>query len=134
MDVLCGNGIEEFSLSDCDMSTAREFISYILEFAISWGIPLSESAISRTDDIGRYLYFCIEHRVCAICGKRADLHHVDHVGMGRDRKTIIHIGMQAEALCREHHEECHSEGQRTFDENITSTVLRLTSGFAKSLG
>ena len=24
------NGIEEFSLSDCDMSTAREFISYIL--------------------------------------------------------------------------------------------------------
>ena len=128
------NGIEEFSLSDCDMSTAREFISYILEFAISWGIPLSESAISRTDDIGRYLYFCIEHRVCAICGKRADLHHVDHVGMGRDRKTIIHIGMQAEALCREHHEECHSEGQRTFDEKYHIYGIALDEWLCKKLG
>lgn len=34
-------------------------------------------------------------RKCAVCGRRAELHHVDRVGMGRDRREICHIGMQA---------------------------------------
>lgn len=45
-----------FSLSNCSMDTAREFINTILEFALEEGIPLSENAIERTDDIGKYLY------------------------------------------------------------------------------
>lgn len=61
-------GDEYFSLSNCSMDTAREFINTILEFAIEQGIPLSEEAINRTDDIGRYLYFCLMHKKCAICG------------------------------------------------------------------
>ena len=44
-----------FSLSNCSMDTAREFINTILEFALEEGIPLSENAIERTDDIGKYL-------------------------------------------------------------------------------
>ena len=52
-------GCDYFSLSDCTMDTAREFINTILEYALENGIPLSEEAINRTDDIGRYLYFCI---------------------------------------------------------------------------
>ena len=42
-----------FSLSNCSMDTAREFINTILEFALENGIPLSDNAIERTDDIGR---------------------------------------------------------------------------------
>lgn len=128
------NGIEGFSLADCDMSVAREFISYVLEFAILWGVPLTESALLRTDDIGRYLYFCLEHRKCAICGKKADLHHVNHVGMGRDRTQIIHIGMEAEALCREHHEECHSIGQQSFNEKYHIYGIQLDEWLCKQLG
>lgn len=128
------NGIENFSLSDCDMSTAREFISFILEFAILWGVPLSENALLRTDDIGRYLYFCIENRICAVCGKKADLHHADHVGMGRDRKTIIHAGMLAEALCREHHGECHTIGQQSFDRKYHIFGIELDEWLCGKLG
>ena len=128
------NGIDGFSLSDCDMSTAREFISYVLEFAILWGVPLSDSALKRTDDIGRYLYFCLENRVCAVCGKRADVHHVDCVGLGRDRKTIIHTGMRAEALCREHHGECHTIGQATFDEKYHIYGIKLDEWLCGKLG
>lgn len=128
------NGIDGFSLSDCDMSTAREFISYVLEFAILWGVPLSDLALKRTDDIGRYLYFCLENRVCAVCGKRADVHHVDRVGLGRDRKTIIHTGMRAEALCREHHGECHTIGQATFDEKYHIYGIELDEWLCGKLG
>lgn len=51
-----------FSLSDCSMGMAREFINTLLEFALENGIPLSDNALERTDDIGRYLYFCIMHK------------------------------------------------------------------------
>ena len=62
-------GNDWFSLSSCTMDTAREFISVILEYALEEGVPLSEEAINRADDIGRYLYFCLVHRKCAVCGK-----------------------------------------------------------------
>lgn len=109
------NGIEAFSLGDCDMTIAREFISYMLELVIQWGIPMRQSGIDRTDDIGKYLYMCLEHRKCAICGLKADIHHVDRVGMGRDRAEIVHEGMRAMSLCRIHHTECHDMGQTAFD-------------------
>lgn len=114
-DFCIKNGIDDFSLSDCDMTVAREFISFLLDFVIRWGIPMQESGILRTDDIGKYLYMCLEHRKCAICGREADIHHVDRVGMGRDRTEIVHEGMKAMALCRIHHTECHDIGQDEFD-------------------
>lgn len=132
-DFCTDNGIEAFSLSDCDMTVAREFISYIIEFAVKWDIPLKDTAINRTDDIGRYLYICLENRKCAVCGKKADVHHVDRVGMGRDRKTIIHTGMRAEALCREHHGECHTIGQKSFDDKYHIYGIALDDWLCKQL-
>ena len=81
-------GDDYISLSDCSMDQAREFINVILEYAIESGIQLSEQAINRTDDIGKYLYFCIKHKKCAICGQSGEIHHEDAIGMGNDRKTI----------------------------------------------
>lgn len=60
------NGGEYFSLSDCTMDTAREFINTILEYSISEGIPLTDAGVERTDDIGRYLYFCMKARKCCV--------------------------------------------------------------------
>ena len=42
-----------------------------------------------------------------MCGRLAELHHVDRVGMGRDRTDICHEGMEALPLCRTHHAQAH---------------------------
>src|SRR5699024_500274 len=84
----CGQvGEEYFSLSNCSISVAREFINFIIDFILKYDIPLSDAALKRTDDIDRYLWGCIKYKKCAICGRKGETHHWDAIGMGRDRKT-----------------------------------------------
>ena len=53
----CSRAMREwFSLSDCDMTTAREFITYLISFCFHWGVPTKDSLLTQTDDIGKYLY------------------------------------------------------------------------------
>lgn len=99
-----------FSLSDCSMDTAREFINTILEIALESGIPLSEDAINRTDDIGRYLYYCLVHKKCAICGRGGEIHHEDAIGMGNNRHKIDDSSYKKICLCRKHHTIAHQMG------------------------
>lgn len=105
-----------FSLSNCSMDTAREFINTIMEFALENGIPLSDNAIERTDDIGRYLYYCLLHKKCAICGKDGEIHHEDAIGMGNDRTKVDDSSYKKICLCREHHTLAHSLGVIRFRE------------------
>lgn len=107
---------EYFSMHDVDMTTAREFITYLIDFCLEWDVPCQDRLLNLAEDISRYLYMCLAHRKCAICGAKADVHHVDAVGMGRDRDDIIHIGMRAIALCREHHIEIETIGNHAFFE------------------
>lgn len=109
-------GDEYFSLSDCSMDLAREFINTILEYAIEEGIPLSEDAIERTDDIGRYLYFCLMHKKCAVCGKPGEIHHEDAIGMGNDRTKVDDSNHKKICLCRLHHTIAHQKGVQAFTE------------------
>ena len=99
-----------FSLSNCSMDTAREFINTILEYALKEGVPLSEAGVYRTDDIGRYLFFCLKHKKCAICGLPGEMHHVDTIGMGRDRKQVDDSDYRKICLCRKHHTIAHTRG------------------------
>lgn len=113
-----------FSLSpkneNCaDMTTAREFLGWLIDLCVAYDIPTSGPLTERAEDVSRYLYACLAHRRCAVCGLAggpADLHHVTRVGMGRSRKRIAHIGMLAESLCRTHHQEADQIGQAAFDE------------------
>ena len=114
-DFVCKAGIEPFSLSDVDMSTATDFISYLIDFCFRWSVPTRDSLLDRTDDIDRYLYMCLAYRKCAVCNAPADVHHVDRVGMGRDREKIVHVGLRACALCRTHHQEAHDDEQAFFE-------------------
>ena len=107
-------GDDYISLSDCSMDQAREFINVILEYAIESGIQLSEQAINRTDDIGKYLYFCIKHKKCAICGQDGEIHHEDAIGMGNDRKTLDDSKHKKICLCRKHHTIAHQMGVERF--------------------
>ena len=115
-DFRLNNGLEPFSLSDCDMTTAKDFISYLIDFCFMHGVPTRDTLLNRTDDIGKYLYSCLEYRRCAVCNEKADIHHTDAIGMGRNRDEIIHKGMEAIALCRKHHQEAHIRGKAFFEE------------------
>lgn len=107
-------GEEYFSLSRCSMDTARGFLNTILDHAIENGIPLSEPGMERTDDTGAYLYACIRHRKCAVCGREGEIHHVDAIGMGRDRKSVDDRCSRKICLCREHHSAAHKRGMKAF--------------------
>lgn len=108
------NGGEYFSLSDCTMDTAREFINTILEYSISEGIPLTDAGVERTDDIGRYLYFCMKVRKCCVCGEQGEIHHVDAIGMGNDRTQVDDSKSRKMCLCRKHHTIWHQMGDEKF--------------------
>lgn len=101
---------ELISLADADMSTACEFISFLIDFMIENDVPSSRPLADLADDIARYVYACCIHRKCAVCGRRGEIHHIDRVGMGGDRKEMCHIGMRVLPLCRAHHQEAHERG------------------------
>jgi len=103
-----------FSLSDTDMTTAREFIEFALEFIFMHGIPLSKKVHTMAKEVNNYLYLCLVHRSCALCGERAEIHHADVIGMGRDRTKIDHTKHRLIALCTKHHQEAHTIGWLTF--------------------
>ena len=103
-----------FSLSDCSVTQAREFISYLVDFILGHDIPTKVPLIELCDDIGSYMYACAKHKHCAVCGRKAELHHVDAVGMGNDRTKTTHLGRQALPLCRKHHTELHDMGNTAF--------------------
>lgn len=118
-------GQPPFSLSDCTMDTAREFLNTILEYALKEGIPLSDKGVNRTDDIGRYLYYCLKHKKCAVCGLPGEIHHVDAIGMGRDRKQVDDTDYRKICLCRKHHTIAHQRGVRSFEEMYHVYGIRL---------
>lgn len=107
-------GSKYFSLSDCSMDTAREFINTILDYALEMGIPLMDFALNRTDDIDHYLYACLKLKKCAICGRPGEIHHVDAIGMGNDRRTLDDSQHRKICLCRTHHTEAHTTGVDSF--------------------
>ena len=107
-------GGRNISLSNCSMDEAREFINVILEHAIENGIELKEDGVNRTDDIGKYLYFCLKHKKCAVCGLSGEIHHEDAIGMGNDRKTVDDSNYKKICLCRKHHTIAHQMGKERF--------------------
>lgn len=107
-------GCDYFSLSDCSITTAREFLNTMIDYALKEGIQLAECGLNRTDDIDYYLIACIRHKKCCICGSPADIHHVDAIGMGGDRRHYDDSQNKIIALCRKHHTIAHQRGNAAF--------------------
>lgn len=104
-----------FSLSDAPMSLVAAFQKFLARFIIAHDVPTRRPMLEYVDDIDDYVLACLTEKKCAICGKPADLHHVDAVGAGRNRDEIIHEGMEVLPLCREHHIEAHTIGRDSFN-------------------
>lgn len=97
-----------FSLASAPMSLVCAFQRYLVRFILDWNIPCRFSLLEYVDDVPDFLYSCLITKKCCICGAPTDLHHVDRIGMGRDRDEVIHEGMEVLPLCRTHHMEAHS--------------------------
>lgn len=124
-----------FSLSSVDMSTAKYFIDCLLEFCFEWDVPLNTNTVDLAREINNYLYLCLIHRKCAVCGKKADIHHHENlVGMGMDRAKHNHIDSKYIALCRAHHNECHNIGHKTFEDKYKLKAIKLNERTIKELG
>lgn len=109
-------GADYFSLGTCSVEEARHFISFLLDFALEEGVPLTDAGIDRADDIGAYLYSCLRRRKCAVCGRDGEVHHWDAIGMGRDRRKVDDSGHRKICLCRVHHTEAHTIGREAFED------------------
>ncbi len=105
-----------FSLSDAPMSLVAAYQNYLIRFILENDIPTKIPLYEYADDMNEYVYQCLIHKKCAICGKPSELHHVDAVGMGNNRNEIIHEGMRCFPLCRAHHTEAHTLGNKSFFE------------------
>lgn len=106
--------MNQFSLSDAPMSLVAAFQTFLARFIVSHDVPTRRPMLDYVDDVQDYVYTCIINKKCPVCGKKADLHHVTVVGMGRDRDEIIHEGLEVISLCREHHQEIHQIGKADF--------------------
>ena len=99
---------------DCSVELASKFIGYIVDFCLDNDIGLSETPLHYLDDVKPYLIKCLWERKCIICGKDGEVHHVDAIGAGRNRKKIDHTKHHLMCLCYKHHTESHKVGQQTF--------------------
>ena len=121
-----------FSLSDCDVTTAREFINYLIDFMLEHDVPSSEPLYKLCEDVKRYVYMCLMQKKCVVCGKnRAELHHVTAIGAGNNRRNVYQIGMPVLPLCREHHTESHTIGQKDFIARYHIEPIPLTEEIGK---
>ena len=105
-----------FSLSNAPMSLVCAFQRFLVRVILDWDIPTRFSLLDMVDDVPDYIYACMISKKCCITGRAAELHHVDRVGMGRNRHDILHEGMEALPLCRELHTEAHTMSDREFFE------------------
>lgn len=105
-----------FSLANAPMSLVCAFQRYLVRFIVEYDIPCRVPLLEYVDDVQDYIYACLIAKKCCITGRKADLHHVHRIGMGRDRDDIIHEGMEVLPLCREMHQEAHTMSDREFFE------------------
>lgn len=103
-----------FSLSNAPMSLVCAFQRFLVRFIVDWDIPTNFSLLDMVDDVGDYIYASLIAKKCVITGRPAQLHHVERVGMGRNREEIIHEGMEVLPLSAEMHAEAHTMPDEDF--------------------
>ncbi|PCF48987.1 putative HNHc nuclease [Staphylococcus delphini] len=111
------NGYEHISLSNCSMKVASELIELIVAFMFYHQIPMQVETSMLLKEDKALLYWATINRNCVICGKpHAELAHYEAVGRGFNRNKMNHYDKHVLALCREHHNEQHAIGVKSFDD------------------
>lgn len=108
---------KQISLSDVTQSSvsdANRLLDLVIDFMFEWHVPFKEGYKLLPREQEYYLFQCCRHRVCMICGNRADIHHVDVIGAGLNRTHVDHTKRHVMALCRVHHSEIEQIGSVAF--------------------
>lgn len=135
---------KEISLADDttnSVSDAKKLIEQVIDFVFDNSVPIQTGYGLLPRDENYFQYECIKHRECLICGKRADIHHLEldngnAVGMGMDRTKVDHSKKLLVALCRKHHNEIHAKGTRLFcqDHHLTDIGIKVDAKTLKKIG
>lgn len=107
-------GNKPFSLSNMGREEATEFIHFCIDICLAMNIPIQLSTYQSIDKDDYVIKQLLLHRQCIIDGKRADIHHLDTVGMGNNRNKIDNSQKELLPLCRTHHSEYHTIGHDEF--------------------
>jgi hypothetical protein len=99
----------ESSVTDVNM-----LINLVIDFIFEWSVPVNVANSLLPRDQAHFLYQCCRHRECTICGRHADIHHVDVIGAGVNRNSVDHTKRHVLALCRRHHFEIEQIGPTQF--------------------
>lgn len=118
------------------VSDARKLIDQVVDFIFEFDVPIKQGYELLPRDENNFQYECIRHRKCLVCGKCADIHHVDEIGAGRNRNKVDHTKLRISALCREHHEEFHQIGLKAFlkRHHLTSIGIKVDADTLKKIG
>ena len=98
------------------------------------GVPSKVPLYEQCEDIVRYVYACMMHKTCAVCGRKgADVHHLSgsragHGGLKWREKS--QDGALVLPLCRIHHNEAHN-GEKEFLERYHLEGVEFTKELAK---
>lgn len=106
--------LDQFSLSNCSVTIANDMLYTILEFCFRNEVPFKTSLWDSIPSDYARQWYALRFRKCVICGKHADVAHLETVGMGRNRHKISHEDYHFMALCRFHHEMQHKIGIENF--------------------
>ena len=113
-------------------SDARLLIQTVIDYALENDIALNGNYLPYFEE--KQLFKLLMKRMCFICGKPADVHHQENlVGMGRDRKTVNHADSKFFALCRQHHQQAHQMGLKSFQEHYHIMPISLSEENLKEL-
>ena len=127
--------LEYFSMSDVDMTTCKEFIEFLIEFCLENDVPTMFPLLDKDVDVYKWVYWCAVYKRCCVCQKSGKgivhLHHHKRIGIGRNRKEIVHENYPIQTLCSTHHRESHN-GQESFDDKyklvpvlVDKTILKV---------
>ena len=128
---------QTFSLASCDCTTAKEFITFLIDFMVEHGVPSRIPLYEQCEDIRRYVFACAMNKRCVVCGKnKAEVHHltgsrVGHGGVNWREKP--QDGVQFLPLCRQHHMEAHN-GEKDFLARYHLEGIEMTREIGKVYG
>lgn len=131
-----GKSISLANGTDSSVSDANQLLDLVIDFMFSWRVPFKRGYELLPKDEEYYQFECCRHRVCAVCGQHADIHHIDVVGMGMNRNHLDHSKRHVIALCRGHHEELHQIGAQKFSQkyHMPVTGIKLDVETLKKIG
>lgn len=117
-------GLKKFSFSTVDVTTATQFVTYLLEYCFEMDIPLKYGGMAVFDDDQAYQYMCLKKRKCVLCQKQAEVHHLDRVG-SKMRHLVDHRELRLVALCHEHHTLAQKMSMEVFEQTYFLSGIRL---------